>query len=121
MLKVGGGGIVDGGDRRECNRRHEKYHIRRYERYHITYTSEGTHQLAGLSELIEMDVSRLNADGGDELSNEHAVVVEMDVEEGVESALALEGVEGRAVVTPGLVASRCVSLRRLGCVDVVTY
>ena len=52
MSKVGGGGIVDGGDRRECNRRHEKYHIRRYEKYHIRNT-EGTHQIAGLSDLMD--------------------------------------------------------------------
>ena len=53
-----------------------------------------------------MDLSRSNADGGDEWWNEHAVVVEMGVDEGVESALALEGVEG--MVTPGLVARRSV-------------
>ena len=44
MSKVGGGGIVDGGDRREHNRRFEKYHIRK---------TEGTHQIAGLSDLMD--------------------------------------------------------------------
>ena len=65
-----------------------------------------------------MDLSRSNADGGDGW-NEHAVVTEMDVKERVKSALALEDVEGRAVVMP-----RCVAVwhgRQLGCVDVVSY
>ena len=57
-----------------------------------------------------MDVSRLNVDSGDERWNGYAAAVEMDADEGVESSLALEGMEGRAVatVTPGLVARRSV-------------